>query len=89
MLGVWPASGGKVRFDGADIAHLPRAAIGPHIGYLPQEVELFPGTVAENIARMGTPDTESVLEAARWGGPPRDAPAPARKAMTPASWPAA
>jgi PrtD family type I secretion system ABC transporter len=68
MLGIWPAATGKVRLDGADITQWPRAALGPHIGYLPQEVELFPGTVADNIARMGMPDSDMVLAAARAAG---------------------
>lgn len=68
VLGVFPATSGKVRLDGADISQWPRAALGPHIGYLPQEVELFPGTVAENIARMGTPDAAAVMAAAEWAG---------------------
>jgi PrtD family type I secretion system ABC transporter len=67
-LGVFPATSGKVRLDGADISQWPRAALGPYIGYLPQEVELFPGTVAENIARMGTPESDAVIKAAEWAG---------------------
>jgi PrtD family type I secretion system ABC transporter len=64
VLGVISPTTGKVRLDGADIAQWPRAALGRHIGYLPQEVELFPGTVAENIARMGEIDNEKVVAAA-------------------------
>jgi PrtD family type I secretion system ABC transporter len=67
-LGVMGATSGKVRLDGADLALWPRDALGPHIGYLPQEVELFSGTVAENIARMGTPNSEAVIRAAEWAG---------------------
>ena len=68
VLGVIPATSGKVRLDGADISRWPRGALGPHLGYLPQEVELFPGTVAENIARMGLPDPDAVIEAAEIAG---------------------
>jgi ATP-binding cassette, subfamily C, type I secretion system permease/ATPase len=68
VLGVIPATRGKVRLDGADIAQWPRAALGPYIGYLPQEVELFAGSVAENIARMGRPDPAAVVRAAEWAG---------------------
>ncbi len=68
MLGVWAPTQGTVRLDGADILQIPRAALGAHIGYLPQEVELFPGTVAENIARMGPPDAEAIVAAAQWAG---------------------
>jgi ABC-type protease/lipase transport system fused ATPase/permease subunit len=66
MLGVWAPTSGKVRLDGADVAQWPRESLGRHVGYLPQEVELFPGTVAENIARMESPDAEEVVAAARW-----------------------
>jgi ATP-binding cassette subfamily C exporter for protease/lipase len=60
MLGLWPASAGKVRLDGADIYNWNKAELGPHIGYLPQGVELFDGTVAENIARFGDVDMAQV-----------------------------
>lgn len=65
VLGVWPAQAGVVRLDGADISQWPREALGPHLGYVPQDVELFDGTVSENIARMGVPDAAAVLAAAR------------------------
>ncbi len=65
VLGVWPALTGVVRLDGADISQWPRDALGPHLGYVPQDVELFDGTVSENIARMGDPDAGAVLAAAR------------------------
>jgi ATP-binding cassette subfamily C exporter for protease/lipase len=56
MLGLWPATAGKVRLDGADVHTWDKADLGPHLGYLPQGVELFEGTLAENIARFGEPD---------------------------------
>jgi len=52
LLGLWRPQSGCVRLDGADISEWPREALAPHLGYLPQDVELLSGTVAENIARM-------------------------------------
>jgi len=65
LLGLWQPQGGAVRLDGADIAQWDRDALGAHVGYLPQDVELFAGTVAENIARLGEVDDARVVEAAR------------------------
>jgi PrtD family type I secretion system ABC transporter len=64
LTGVWASSTGTVRLDGIDVAYWPRADIGPHIGYVPQDVELFDGSVAENIARLGEVDGEAVVAAA-------------------------
>ncbi len=64
LVGVWPARGGNVRLDGADIHRWNRTELDA-IGYLPQGVELFPGTIAENIARFGAPDAEAVVAAAQ------------------------
>ncbi len=64
LLGIWRPQSGTVRLDGADIARWDREALGPHVGYLPQDVELFAGTVAQNIARLGAVDSGKVVEAA-------------------------
>ena len=68
LVGVWPAAAGKVRLDGADIYQWNKDELGPHIGYLPQDIELFGGTVSENIARFGEVDSEKVIEAAKRAG---------------------
>ena len=64
LTGVWAPSSGRVRLDGADMANWPRQELGPHIGYVPQDVELFDGTVADNIARLDKVDSEAVVAAA-------------------------
>lgn len=68
LLGLWPAQNGKVRLDGADIFLWKREELGPHIGYLPQDIELFDGTISENIARFGEVDPKLVVEAAQLAG---------------------
>lgn len=65
LLGVWPASAGKIRLDGADVSAWNREELGPYIGYLPQDVELFEGSVSENIARFGKIDPKEVVNAAK------------------------
>jgi ATP-binding cassette subfamily C exporter for protease/lipase len=65
LVGVWPATTGKVRLDGADIYQWNKGELGPHIGYLPQDIELFAGTVSENIGRFGEIDAEKVVLAAK------------------------
>ena len=68
LVGVWGAASGKVRLDGADVHAWDKAELGPWIGYLPQDVELFDGTVAENIARFGELDSEAIVQAATLAG---------------------
>ncbi|MFZ6766647.1 type I secretion system permease/ATPase [Undibacterium sp. Di26W] len=68
LVGVWPAAVGKVRLDGADIYQWNKDQLGPNIGYLPQDIELFGGSVAENIARFGDVDSEKVILAAKRAG---------------------
>ncbi len=66
IVGVWPATRGKVRLDGAALEHWDAEQLGRHIGYLPQDVELFAGTVADNIARFDAePSQEAIMAAAR------------------------
>ena len=69
LAGLWQPSAGSVRLDGADIANWSRDLLGPQLGYVPQEVVLFHGTVAENIARMAPQPVDStVIAAARAAG---------------------
>ncbi len=66
IVGVWAAVRGHVRLDGAELEQWSRAALGQHIGYLPQDVELFDGSVAENIARFAADaDPQAIVAAAR------------------------
>ncbi|KQV89807.1 type I secretion system permease/ATPase [Rhizobacter sp. Root1221] len=65
LTGVWKPSAGAVRLDQADLSQWPREDLGPWLGYVPQDVELFPGTVAENIARLGEVDSGQVVRAAQ------------------------
>ncbi|MEK9802234.1 MAG: type I secretion system permease/ATPase [Curvibacter sp.] len=68
MLGIWPETRGEVLLDGHPVQDWDRRQLGPCLGYVPQDVELLEGTVAENIARFGLPDSEQVIAAAQWAG---------------------
>ncbi|MDQ2633701.1 MAG: ATP-binding cassette domain-containing protein, partial [Pseudomonadota bacterium] len=69
LVGILPPFEGSVRLDGADLSQWQPDQFGSHVGYLPQEVELFDGTVAQNIARLAPlPDSEAVIAAARRAG---------------------
>lgn len=69
LVGAWPAARGHIRLDGANFDQWSAEALGRHIGYLPQDVELFDGTITENIARFDPqPDPEAVVAAARAAG---------------------
>jgi ATP-binding cassette subfamily C exporter for protease/lipase len=65
LTGLWPSVAGKVRLDGVDVFQWNKTELGPHVGYLPQGVQLFDGTIAENIARFGDVDMTKVEAAAK------------------------
>lgn len=68
LLGYWPSVAGKIRLDGADILQWHRENLGDYIGYLPQENDLFPGRINENISRLGPVDPDKVVQAAQKAG---------------------
>lgn len=68
MTGIWPDVSGEVLLDSVALADWGRVALGPHLGYLPQDVELFDGSIAENIARFSELDSEKIIAAARATG---------------------
>jgi ATP-binding cassette subfamily C protein EexD len=68
LMGIWVPQHGVVRLDGADISAWDKHELGPHIGYLPQDIELFEGSISENIARFAEVDSEKVILAARSAG---------------------
>ncbi len=68
LMGIWPDITGEVLIDGQNINNYARDELGPHIGYLPQDIELFEGTIAQNIARFGRVDSNLVIEAAKHTG---------------------
>lgn len=68
LLGIWPHTEGQVLLDGLPITEWDRHELGPHLGYLPQDIELFEGTIAENIARFGPLDAERIIAAAQAAG---------------------
>jgi ATP-binding cassette subfamily C exporter for protease/lipase len=65
LIGVWRPARGSVRLDGVELAEWNHDEVGPYIGYVPQEIEFFEGTVADNIARLGAVDADKVVEAAK------------------------
>jgi PrtD family type I secretion system ABC transporter len=68
LTGLWQPNAGVVRLDGVDLAQWDREELGPWLGYVPQDVELFAGTVADNIARLGAVNAEAVVRAAQRAG---------------------
>ncbi|MDA0892094.1 MAG: type I secretion system permease/ATPase [Proteobacteria bacterium] len=68
ILGLWPTSAGDIRIDGAEASHYNRSELGQQIGYLPQDIELFAGSVSSNIARQGEANSADVIAAARDAG---------------------
>jgi len=68
LMGIWPGVTGEVLLDERPLAGWNRTELGQHVGYLPQDVELFDGTIAENIARLGEVDSDKVIAAARSAG---------------------
>lgn len=65
ILGIWPEMEGEAYLDGVPVRELERVSLGSHLGYLPQDVELFEGSIAENIARFGEMDADKVIAASR------------------------
>jgi ATP-binding cassette subfamily C exporter for protease/lipase len=64
LLGIWPHTSGEVLLDGRPLRDMARDSLGPQVGYLPQDIEIFDGTIAENIARYGAPEPDHVIAAA-------------------------
>ena len=68
ILGVWPASSGSVRLDGGEINKWDREELGPYLGYLPQDIELFDGSIADNICRFNEHEPDKIIEASQTAG---------------------
>ena len=68
LMGIWPDTVGEVLLDGQPLEGWNRTELGPHLGYLPQDIELFDGSIAENIARFAEIDSDKVIAAARSAG---------------------
>ena len=68
LVGIWPEVTGDVLIDGLPVSGWNRVELGPHLGYLPQDIELFEGSIAENIARFGKVDPDQVIAAAQSAG---------------------
>jgi len=67
-LGVWPLRAGNIRLDGAEIGQFDRDELGPYLGYLPQDIELFDGTIASNICRFSNVDSDKIIHASKSAG---------------------
>jgi len=68
ILGVWQLRAGNIRLDGADIGQWDRNELGPYVGYLPQDIELFDGTIAANICRFSKQDSDKIINASKSAG---------------------
>ncbi|RTL37088.1 MAG: type I secretion system permease/ATPase [Rhodocyclaceae bacterium] len=68
LIGIWPYTDGRVLLDGVPLERWERDDLGPHLGYLPQDIELFEGTIAENIARFGDVEPDKVIRACKRAG---------------------
>ncbi|WP_020588599.1 type I secretion system permease/ATPase [Desulfobacter curvatus] len=68
LLGIWPTVAGRITLDGKDMFSWSKSDLGRHIGYLPQEIELFPGSMAENISRLGEIDSDALDKAVELSG---------------------
>ncbi len=68
ILGVWPIANGTVRIDGAELGQWDRDELGPYLGYLPQDIELFDGSIAENICRFSGQNSEKIIGASKLAG---------------------
>ncbi len=68
LVGAWPPASGKVRIAGAELEQWNKEDLGPHLGYLPQDVQLFAGSIGQNIARFGQLNAEDVIKAAQRAG---------------------
>jgi PrtD family type I secretion system ABC transporter len=65
LVGIWKPAAGHVRLDGVEISDWDHSELGPQIGYVPQDIELYEGSIAENIARLNKPDSKRVIDAAQ------------------------
>ncbi len=68
ILGIWPLAAGTVRVDGAELGQWDRDELGSHLGYLPQDIELFDGSIAENICRFSSQNSEKIIDASKLAG---------------------
>jgi ATP-binding cassette subfamily C exporter for protease/lipase len=68
LLGIWPSFTGQVLLDGLPVEQIDRQDLGPHVGYVPQDVEVLDGSIADNISRFGTLDPDKVVAAAKAAG---------------------